>query len=455
MNRLVPRLVVLAFFLTAPAPALADVSLDPAHWTQVEKRNPAVQPVAVPDGLKVPGSDWTQGQPKNGILDGNAVMNRTQGNYIGQTIVEFTVDGGGRYMSLHLGPKALQFLKPFSTGNSWQGSKVLPQKVRLTMRLDVSEDGTVKQVVTQTANGAIVSSQTGKGSSLTPKLLRKARFHVNFVDNKAGRGAFVTLHRIVTPFSGAPVAAAKAPTPSEDVGSSLPTYEPFADEVKLLETIKLDPSPVHRQALASLRRKYAVALSAMADGDTKSAAFQRAALYAESAAKLDPKNIQGWMIYGTTLLAVPDWPLTQPIAEEVFRIALGLDPKNADAGVYLGQALFNQQRYDAARAQWSHVYRLHPKAATPERMGPLNMAIILSGEIEEGIGLFRDLNATDRWPHWMLAQGLLTKHMMDTTRDPHWKTEFAAIDAFLTKDVGEEAQYWSDMKAKWKAGGAK
>jgi tetratricopeptide (TPR) repeat protein len=245
-------------------------------------------------------------------------------------------------------------------------------------------------------------------------------------------------------FSGAAIAEVSLP--------ALPAYEPFADERALLETIKVDPSKARRQALAALRRKYVAVLRSMAEGDTKSAAFQRAILYAESAAKLDPANIDGWMLYGSTLLAVPQWPLTQSIAEEVFRIVLDIEPKNTDAGVYLGQALFNQQRFDAARAQWTHVFRSFPKAATPERMGPLSMAIILSGEIEDGIDLFRDLNAVDRRPHLMLAQGLLTKHMMDMEPDPRWRLDFTAIDAYMLQKTGEEAQYWADMKKKWKAG---
>lgn len=444
MKRSLRLLAVLVVSVFSSTPVAADISLDPADWVQLEKRNPAMQPVATPDGLKIPGSAWSQGQPKDGVFDGNAVREKAFGNYIGQTVVEFTVDGGGRYMSLHLGPKALQFLKPFSTGNAWQGSKLLPQKKRLRMTLDVADDGRVKQVVTDAVSGKVISTQTGKGSSLTPKVLRKAAFNVNFMDNKAGRSASVTLHRIVTPYSGA--AVANAP----EAGATLPTYEPFADEKALLETIKLDPSTTHHRALAALRRKYVAVLRSMAAGDTKSAAFQRAVLYAESAAKLDPENVDGWMMYGATLLAAPDWPLTQSIAEEVFRLVLDIEPKNTDAAVYLGQALFNQQRFDAARAQWTHVFRSFPKTATPERMGPLNMAIILSGEVEDGIDLFRDLNAAYRWPHLMLAQGLLTKHMMDTEPDPRWRSDFAAIDAYLSQATGEEAQYWADMKKKWK-----
>ncbi|UTW52187.1 hypothetical protein KFF05_02035 [bacterium SCSIO 12827] len=237
--------------------------------------------------------------------------------------------------------------------------------------------------------------------------------------------------------------------PSAGAGES---YPPFADEKPLADAVKAAPTPENLRRLGDARLRHAVILRGLAGDDTRGPTFQRFLLYAESAAKLAPRNPEAWKVYGAGLLMVPDWPLTQTLAEEAFRQALAVGGGDAASGIGLGQALFNQRRFDAARAQWERTLRRYPLAAEADVLGPLNLVYILSGEVEAGVAFYDELVGPEAWPAVGLAQGILIKHLLDRTGDGFWQARLDRLDDYFMNTVlsGEEAQTWVDLRAKWR-----
>tara|TARA_R110002110_G_scaffold387396_3_gene599261 strand:- start:284 stop:1057 length:774 start_codon:yes stop_codon:yes gene_type:complete len=236
------------------------------------------------------------------------------------------------------------------------------------------------------------------------------------------------------------------------VATAQQSYPPFADEEPLIAAVRAAPTPENLRKLGEVRLKHAVILRGLAGDDTGGPTFQRFLLYAESAAKLAPGNPHAWKVYGAGLLMVPEWPSTQTLAEEAFRQALAVGGSDAASGIGLGQALFNQHRFDAARAQWERILRRYPLAAESDVLGPLNLAYILSGEVEAGVAFYDELVGPEAWPAVGLAQGILIKHLLDRTGDDFWQARLDRLDDYFMNTVlsGEEAQTWVNLRAKWR-----
>lgn len=248
------------------APAADEISLDPRNWPQASTRNPSLPPRFADGGLRILGSSWTNGRLRDGMRDGNAVSSSSTHNFVDRTVtVEFTVDGGGKYMALNIEPIGLAS-HFFSTRNSWSGSRVLPEDTRLVMTLEIKADGSWSQLVQQKSNRMFITKQTGHANTQQLAKLRDARFMVAFGDNHAGRGTSITVYRIAgleTPqeIEAAKVAAAKAAAappaqPAKELPKSLD--EPMKMLIAGFEDAGAEKL---RQAMSSLNRRDLLAIS--------------------------------------------------------------------------------------------------------------------------------------------------------------------------------------------------
>lgn len=248
------------------APAANEISLDPRNWSQDAQRNTNLKPRFTNGALRIPGADWTNGRVRGGRLDGNGFVSNSAHNYVDRTTeIEFAVDGGGKYMAINIAPNGLpaQF---FSTHNSWDGSRTLPQNDTLIMALKITADGKWTQVVRDKSNGAIVASQGGRASAKQLQMLRNAGFGVNFHDNHAGRDTSVTLYRISgieTPqeIEAARIVAAKAAAaPPTQSAKELPKSldEPIKMLIAGFDDVGAEKL---RLAMSSLNRRDLLAIS--------------------------------------------------------------------------------------------------------------------------------------------------------------------------------------------------
>lgn len=228
-------------------------------------------------------------------------------------------------------------------------------------------------------------------------------------------------------------------------------FLPFSDEAPLVAAARADPTPAALAALAGNRKARALVLRDQAGDDTQGVAFQRFLLYAESAAKLAPSDPEAWKLYGAGLLMVPDWPMTGLLAEEAFAQALALSPGDIEAALGLGRALFVQQRFDPARTQWERTILAHPQALTDDLLGPLNMAYILSGELESGVDFYDRVGGRPASAPVALAQAILIRQLWRETGDPYWQSRLEALDARLGGPSMPAAtrDYWRGLRAKW------
>lgn len=241
------------------APAANEISLDPRSWTQSAKRDSKLKPRFTNGALRIPGADWTNGRVRDGRLDGNGFVSNSAHNFVDRTTeIEFSLDGGGKYMAINIGPNGLpaQF---FSTHKSWDGSRILPESDILIMTLKITADGKWTQVVRDKSNGAIVASQGGRASTKQLQTLRSAVFNVNFHDNHAGRDTSVTLYRISGIETPQEIAERKA-TPPTQLAKELPKS---LDEPINMLIAGFDVAGVEklREAMSSLNRRELLEIS--------------------------------------------------------------------------------------------------------------------------------------------------------------------------------------------------
>ena len=241
------------------APAADEISLDPRSWTQSAKRDSKLKPRFTNGALRIPGADWTNGRVRDGRLDGNGFVSNSAHNFVDRTTeIEFSLDGGGKYMAINIAPNGLpaQF---FSTHKSWDGSRILPESDILIMTLKITADGKWTQVVRDKSNGAIVASQGGRASAKQLQMLRSAGFGVNFHDNHAGRDTSVTLYRISGIETPQEIAERKA-TPPTQLAKELPKS---LDEPINMLIAGFDVAGVEklREAMSSLNRRELLEIS--------------------------------------------------------------------------------------------------------------------------------------------------------------------------------------------------
>ncbi len=120
-----------------------------------------------------------------------------------------------------------------------------------------------------------------------------------------------------------------------------------------------------------IRIWYGIILSSWAGVDGGLGALSRvkeARRQLETALELDPMALQGsaYTSLGALYYQVPSWPVAfgnKKEAEKLLRQALEINPNGIDSNYFMGDYLFNQQRYDEARAS------LQKALAAPPRPG--------------------------------------------------------------------------------------
>lgn len=120
-----------------------------------------------------------------------------------------------------------------------------------------------------------------------------------------------------------------------------------------------------------IRIWYGIILSSWAGVDGGLGALSRvkeARRQLETALDLDPMALQGsaYTSLGALYYQVPSWPVAfgnKKEAEKLLRQALEINPNGIDSNYFMGDYLFNQQRYDEARAS------LQKALAAPPRPG--------------------------------------------------------------------------------------
>lgn len=120
-----------------------------------------------------------------------------------------------------------------------------------------------------------------------------------------------------------------------------------------------------------IRIWYGIILSTWAGVDGGLGALSRvkeARRQLETALDLDPMALQGsaYTSLGALYYQVPSWPIAfgnKKEAEKLLRQALEINPNGIDSNYFMGDYLFNQQRYEEARAS------LQKALAAPPRPG--------------------------------------------------------------------------------------
>jgi hypothetical protein len=144
-------------------------------------------------GLMLHGDEWTNGKIKNGKLDGNGVES-TKGFDLkngGNVYMTFKVNDGGKYLGIF--PKIFSEAeyKLLTTDHIWAGSIVVPNNVNLYAHFKVDLNGKYKTVVCRgnydDKGGSSISQYSGTLKN------RTGRIRIRFVDNYAGKNAYLTI----------------------------------------------------------------------------------------------------------------------------------------------------------------------------------------------------------------------------------------------------------------------
>lgn len=98
------------------------VALSANAWTRISPHVGSVNGIA--QGLAVSGGAWTNGQLKEGRIDGNRVNSGERFDFSsgGDVYMAFAINGGGKYMGLYPRIVAGVSVMHITTHNSWAGS---------------------------------------------------------------------------------------------------------------------------------------------------------------------------------------------------------------------------------------------------------------------------------------------------------------------------------------------
>jgi hypothetical protein len=159
------------------------------QWQRMANRNAPVQPSG--SDLLLTGGAWTNGRPQNGVIDGNGVESAESYDFSngGTARMQFSVDGGGKYLSVI--PSVLKGVgsKRVSTDHSWAGSVAVADGTRLFGTVTVAPGGSYTLGISRDGyGGAPIVSSSGQLPA------GPSRFAVEFADNYAGSGSSLTVH---------------------------------------------------------------------------------------------------------------------------------------------------------------------------------------------------------------------------------------------------------------------
>ncbi len=170
-----------------PSGAGIAVALTPGAWTRVA---PHVGNVAgTAQGLAMVGGAWTNGQVKEGRLDGNRVNSGERFDFGagGDAYMAFAVNGGGKYMGFYPRVVAGVSVPHMSTHHSWAGSIVVQDGTLLFGHLHVDQGGRYVLGVARGGyddhGGQVLLRTAGQLANLASPL------ELQFMDNYAGPAA--------------------------------------------------------------------------------------------------------------------------------------------------------------------------------------------------------------------------------------------------------------------------
>lgn len=163
------------------------VALSPNAWVRIAPHVGNVNSVA--QGLAISGGAWTNGQLKEGRIDGNRLNSRERFNFAtgGDVYMAFSVNGGGKYMGFYPRLVAGVSVTHMTTHHSWAGSVTVPDGSPLFGHLHVEPGGRYFLGITQGSyddhGGQVLLRTTGQLANLTSPL------ELHFLDNYAGTSA--------------------------------------------------------------------------------------------------------------------------------------------------------------------------------------------------------------------------------------------------------------------------
>lgn len=187
------------------------ISLSPSAWVRVAPAHAHV--VGTAQGLVLAGGPWTNGQARDGRVDGNHVTSRENFDFSagGDVYMAFAVNGGGRYMGFYPRLVAGLPVKHMSTGNSWAGSVVVPERTMLFGHLRIEPGGNFHLSIARGGyddrGGHVLQQASGRLANLSLPL------DMHFLDNHAGDAASILI-------AEAWVYAGGATTPQAGMGVS-------------------------------------------------------------------------------------------------------------------------------------------------------------------------------------------------------------------------------------------
>lgn len=184
------------------------VSLSPSAWVRVAPHVGNVN--GTRQGLLLRGGAWTNGQVRDGRMDGNRVTSVESFDFGagGDVYMAFAANGAGQYMALVPRLAAGVSVKFMSTHHSWAGSVVIPDNMLLFAHLRIEPDGRYRLGIAREAyddhGGELLQEATGQLATLSAPL------EVQFVDNYAGEAAGVLVAEAWV-YPGAAATGAVAP----------------------------------------------------------------------------------------------------------------------------------------------------------------------------------------------------------------------------------------------------
>lgn len=144
-------------------------------------------------------------------------------------------------------------------------------------------------------------------------------------------------------------------------------YEPYPDEARLLARVEQDPNPHSIAGLARVRLRRAMELAEDVDPVEDSDRYAKALSYAESAAELDPANIQARLLLtGLYLLASDDNPLAEVMAETHAQAVLDAQPEHPQALAAMVELSLASGFNDEALTWFERRLSVDPSAREPE-----------------------------------------------------------------------------------------
>jgi tetratricopeptide (TPR) repeat protein len=231
-------------------------------------------------------------------------------------------------------------------------------------------------------------------------------------------------------------------------------YELIAREKELVEKIERTTGDTRHETLSLAEIRYVLALMLRdnAGKNINSEAYEKALLYAESAALLAHNNPDFWILYGSMLLDWPELSEAQYMAEEVFRTAMNYRP-GYDLEMLIGQTLYNRQRFSDALEYWESAYMGNPELVTPARIYLLNTAYLLAGDPEAGVVFYEQLlPVSGLRADVHLCRLILLKALYDNSFLPYWLTELRkgmAEWSGFSQVPEETVNYAKGLFAKW------